>query len=509
MILYDQFVTTARDKMINQAIIHLGKAMSYKDLSASISRLSYLYQKEVEYEKRVAFFTSNSPAVISSFFALTNIKCVIIPINPNLPPEEVVKWMQDADITHIAVTNDLTPRLRQIMQDSRFSRPLIEIEKKKGGEYDKSFVPAPDKDAKEQDTVLILRTSGTSREYKFVELNHKQVYQNALSIRRAYHLIGTDKIFTSMNWADPFAWFHGMMLPLFAGATCVIEFGSQGRELMNFLRETKTTRIVDIPPFYKKLLQTCEAEDGKLPYVKTLTVSHGLLPKKIKARFEKLNKKVIHSYGQTENGWSITQHDTEDTREENDYIGRALAGIKYKILDQNGDPIESKGKKIGQLAIMGPTVMKKYFSKKKEISDKMTRDTLRGTWLYTGDIVEVNGDQDEMHFRYLGRKSDMITTKEGAKIFPGPLDEVLNLVRQVSESAGFILEDRRGHLVLACAVVKAEKAKVSETQIKKFIEGKLPEELRPKVIVFTDNIPKDVAGNPNRFRLRYQFTGII
>jgi long-chain acyl-CoA synthetase len=146
----------------------------------------------------------------------------------------------------------------------------------------------------------------------------------------------------------------------------------------------------------------------------------------------------------------------------------------------------------GELCIKGPQVMKGYWNKPGE-----TKNTLRGDWLYTGDIAVMDADG---YFKIVDRKKDMIIVG-GFNVYPRDVEEVLYQHPKVMEAvvAG-IPDPKSGEIVKAYVVLKqGETATLAE--IIKFCEDKLTGYKRPKVVEFRDSLPKTMVGKILRRQL--------
>jgi fatty-acyl-CoA synthase len=515
MLLSEQFVTNAVKNLAKPAFRSGAKEINYTEIRNAAARLSYLYQNELKSknEVRVAFMTRNAPAVFTTFLALSNNRMVTIPVDPDVTQEQLASWIREADATHVAVTSDTLMKVRDFLQKERLNLPIIEIEKKHGGEYDTSFSPQPDNRPTDMDKILLLRTEGTTQKPRNVIFNHKQLGHAVISLKSPYRLLPTDRFLTSMSWANPFAFLHGFLLPLMTGATCVVDQGLQGADLLNFIVESRVTRLIGTPQFFTKLiatLRTLNQEGGTqrgLPGVKSITVGLGYLSEETKKAYDDLRITVCHTYGQTEAGWTLTMQDAgREKPSEETYrlgaVGRALPGNKYKVIDSNGDEIVGKERRSGQLCVMTPATMTAYLGLEKE-----TKNKIRGTWLYTEDMAELEGDGDDLQVNYIGRKEDVWMDELGP-VSIHPVHEVLRSITGVEDAAGFVLKRSNHKPTIVCAVVKTPGNPLSEKQILDSCRGKLPDYLVPTVLVFTDFIPRDPGGNINGYRLRAQFSGI-
>lgn len=508
MILSQQLILNSSKNLTRSAVRYLGKEILYKDLLASISRLSYLYQHEIGQGVRMAFIARNCPALITTLFAMTNIRAVCIPIDPEAPPEEIVKWLKESKATHISVTSDLLGKVREILQSERLSLPIIEMEKKQGGEYDTSFTPPPEQTPLETDPIFLLRSGGITGKPKFVVFTHRQLLHGSTAIKGHYHLMGTDRIHTTFSWYHPFILMHALLFPLMAGATVVIDHGLQAVDALNFLVESRVTRLVGTPPYFLKLLVICKNEKRVLPGIKSITVGLGSLSAELKRAFDLLKVNVSHCYGQIENLWTIAMQDTKEPGELSEgyvrgFVGKGLPGLKYKVMDNNGDEVEGKERRTGQLALSGPTVMQMYYEREKE-----TKMTIRGTWLYTGDICRLEGEGEDLTITFIGRKEDLIDV--GGEFIPfSRIDTAIRSNPLAMDGAAFSVKDSRDHLVIVCAIVKKAGTAINEKQVLDFCQGTLPSNLVPKAVAFTDVIPRDLGNNVNCSKLRSQFSGIM
>jgi long-chain acyl-CoA synthetase len=509
MILSQQLNLAAVKSATRPALSYLGKEMNYTELRTRVARLSYLFQHDIGHGARVAFLTRNSPAVVASFFALSNTRSITILLDPDKPPSETLDALRESKATHIAVTSDLTSKVRDMLVENRLSLPIIEIEKKQGGEYDTSYTPTPDNVPNDADPILMFRTPGTTGKPKFAIFNHKQVYHAALCVRGPYHLLPTDRVMTTMNWAHPFAFVHGALMPLMAGGTAVIEHGAEGKDFLEWVVKSHVTRIADSPAALLKILLTCKNEKQGLPGVKSVTVGVGFLNQELRKVFTALKIAVAQTYGQAEACWTIAMEDTapegkQDTQtRDRRSVGKGLAGIKYKVLDEKGDEIPGRETRQGMLAIMGPNTMVGYYEREQE-----NRQALRGTWLYTGDYFRLEGEGETLSMTFLGRREELIV-RQGEIISPEAIDGVVRAIPGVQDSAGFPVKTSRDELVLACAVVKVQGSGLNEKQIMDHCHSKMNSDRAPHAVMFVDVIPRDPGGNVKRAKLRSQFSGSV
>lgn len=387
----------------NCAIEFLGKNTTYRDLMAAVARLSYLFQKEIGVGQRVAYLGSNSAAFIPAFFALTNNRSLTIPIDPALSDLELAEWVRDTHPTHVLVTSDTLNRVRDLFRRQNLSLPIIELEKKRAGEYDATFVAPPEHQPNEKDAILLLRTAGTAGRYKYVLFNHLQLQGPLIGLRKLYRFTNNERVLTSMSWSHPFAFVHGMLFPILNGAACIVDRGHRGEDFLKFIAEVRPTRLVDTPDFLQKLAIASGQFKTPLAGIKSATVGTSDLNANAQSLLERMKVKVLRCYGLTENLWTIAMSDFEARSNRM----QGLVGYRYKVIDRSGDEVEGSSRE-GQLCVQAPAVMLRYVLPREEDVKQLMMETIRGTWLYTGDLFRLDDNSDgEPTLTFLGRKDGL------------------------------------------------------------------------------------------------------
>ena len=344
------------------AVEYLGKSQTFREMADQVGRLSYLLLKEVGAGKRVALIASNSPATILTLFALSNIRGLLIPIHPELSDDDTAQWIYDTKPDVLLVTSDYTPRIQDLIRRRGISIQLIEIDKKRGGEYATSYIAPSDQQPTDKDPILLLRTSGTAGKFKYALFSHNQILAAVAGIRRLYKATGSDRFLTTLNWSNPFAFVHGMLFPFLTGNLMVIDHGHEPSALIDFIHQSKVTRLVGFPDFFQKLLLLCHSRQIPLRGIHSVTVGYGSLSPEFTKIFEMLKTQVLNCYGQTENLWTISMSEyfgQSDTPTQSGVL-RPLTGLDYKVIDRNGDEVTGKGPREGQLAVSTPSLMLGY-----------------------------------------------------------------------------------------------------------------------------------------------------
>ena len=144
----------------------------------------------------------------------------------------------------------------------------------------------------------------------------------------------------------------------------------------------------------------------------------------LEAFWSKLGYLVIQGYGLTETAPIVTLNHPFHARQGS--VGSPIAGVEVKIADD------------GEILVRGPNVTTGYYNAPDE-----TRHAFEDGWFHTGDIGKLD---NENRLTILGRKKEMIVTPEGLNVFPSDVENVLNQIPGVRDSA--VIGTDRVHAVL-------------------------------------------------------------
>jgi acyl-CoA synthetase (AMP-forming)/AMP-acid ligase II len=487
------------------ALIDLGKPLSFSDMRKKISQLSFLFQAEIGHGKRIAFLSQNTQAAALSFFAFSNIGCPVIFLDPAETPDSLAQAIKDLEVTHLCAGSDQVSRAADLIRSHGLSNlTVVEIEKKKGGEYDTSFSPPPDHPLQDSDPVLILRQSEHGQPVKYLFFTHKQVYSASTAVRRFYRFAANERVMTTMSWSHPFALVHGLLTPLFASATCAVDPQSpSNEEFLSYLAEQRINRFAGSPKFYYWLLSVCKAAKYLLPGTRSITVGGGHLPGSLRKTFGLLKIPVLQTHGRVEAIWTVAMEDLEKSREGASEM-EGLPGFRYKVLNEEGDEIPGPGSRQGPFALSGEPVMTAFYHPDKTLAEKASKQTIRGTWLYTGEAARLEGENDEIKVKALGPLNDLIHSGQRF-IGPEKIDAAARKLPGLADAAAFVRQDEKGRRFFALAVVASGKPP-SEAQLLEALRQALPDQEAPQSIHFVDVIPRDAFDNLNRSALQRQFS---
>lgn len=190
------------------------------------------------------------------------------------------------------------------------------------------------------------------------------------------------------------------------------------------------------------------------------------------------NTRICMHYGLTEASRSAFMEFHEYAKNLSS-IGKAAPNVDIRIID-------------GEICVKGEHVTKSYWN---ESPERIAQD-FHGDYFRTGD----SGWMDEDGHIYIkGRIKEMINVG-GEKVSPMEVEDVLNAIPQIKESACCAMPDKvMGEVVEAFIV---EKEPITDAEIMEIIKPQLENYKWPKKIQRIAEIPKTSSGKIQRLQLK-------
>ena len=247
----------------------------------------------------------------------------------------------------------------------------------------------------EDDTLLILFTSGSEKEPKAVQLTHRNISSNYESLTRAFQFTGDDIFLANLPYFHVFGQTANLWVPFSVGMTLVtyanpLDF----KKICEIVREEKVTLMAGTPTFFWGYLRN--SAPGDFDTARILLTGADKCPDALREGFLKKHGKVLlEAYGTTETSPGITVNTPVNNRPGS--VGRPLDGVRLRV--EHYETGEECGKgEIGKILVRGPNVMKGYFD-----DFEQTSLSIRHGWYDTGDMGYLDADGYLWHVGRLKR----------------------------------------------------------------------------------------------------------
>jgi fatty-acyl-CoA synthase len=171
--------------------------------------------------------------------------------------------------------------------------------------------------------------------------------------------------------------------------------------------------------------------------------------------------------------------------------GRAAAGIRIELLDDDGAPVPDGA--VGEISVRSRVIMNGYWKRARE-----TADALRDGWLRTGDM----GVRDDGGFLHIvDRKKDMIVTG-GFNVYPKEIEDVLTGHESVWEAAVIGLPDEKWGESVTAFVVPRPGMEIDTAALTALVKRRKGTHQAPKRVEVVSELPTTGVGKIDKKALR-------
>jgi acyl-[acyl-carrier-protein]-phospholipid O-acyltransferase/long-chain-fatty-acid--[acyl-carrier-protein] ligase len=158
----------------------------------------------------------------------------------------------------------------------------------------------------EQQDAVILFTSGSEKDPKAVELTHRNIHSNIISISERYSLNENDIFLANLPYFHVFGLTGNLWAPLYHGMT-IISYANplDYRKVCDIVRDDKPTLMVGTPSFFWGYLR--KSEPGDFASLRLALCGADKCPDALREGFmEKHNLVLYEAYGTTETAPGIS-----------------------------------------------------------------------------------------------------------------------------------------------------------------------------------------------------------
>lgn len=509
MNLSGQLTDTAKKVPNKPAYVFQDKSTTYMELEGAVTKFASCL-REMGYKKgdHIALVVGNSPYYVIGLYGALRLGAVVIPINPLYTAHEMTYILKNGDVKAVITMDVLMKKFEAIADQLPEVEHYISCESGKEVSFDgfsllpklKSFTEIvaagsldfAEPELDEQDTALILYTSGTTGQPKGAILTHKNLYSNAKDVADYLTINGDDRMIAALPMFHVFCLTVSLNAPLMNGGTILIVPSFSPTEVFRIAVENEATIFAGVPTMYNYLLQSIAGNENSFTGIRMCISGGASMPVALLKQFEQaFNVEISEGYGLSEAS-PVTCFNPLDRPRKPGSIGTNILHVENKVVDEFG--VEVPVGEVGELVVQGPNVMKGYYKMPEE-----TAVSLKDGWLHTGDMARMD---DEGYFYIVDRKKDMILVG-GYNVYPREVEEVLYSHPSITETAVIGIPDpNTGEAVISFVV--SDDPTLKEDVLIDFCRSHLAKYKVPKEIEFLDELPKNTTGKILRKNLRAQ-----
>ncbi|QBZ98734.1 AMP-binding protein [Flavobacterium sangjuense] len=463
---------------------------TYNDLYEKANQLAHVLVDDLGLVSgnRVLIRSANNPMMVACWFAILKTGGIVVSTMPLLRSKELTTIIDCAEISHALCDKALQDEMNLVKSDFLKSTCFYDELETLMQSKAKTFT---NYHSKSDSVALIGFTSGTTGLPKMTSHYHKDIL-NICEAFPPYSLQPTQKdIFTG---SPPLGFTFGLgglvLFPMYFGASTFLIEKPTPEMLLQAIQEHKITICFTAPTAWRVI--TSKVTDFDISSLRKCVSAGETLPLKVwQDWYDATGLKIIDGIGATEMLHIFISSNTENMKP--GATGLAITGYEAKIIDANGNELPKN--EPGRLVVRGITGCKYLNRIEKQ------KQYVENGWNVTGDIFRQDEDG---YFWFVARGDDMIISS-GYNIAAIEVESVLLTHEDILECAVVGLPDEeRGMLVCAHIVLK-EKSKATDN-MKNHIQHWFKEVAAPykypRVIYFTEALPKTETGKIQRFKLK-------
>jgi long-chain acyl-CoA synthetase len=425
------------------------------DLSARAA--GWLQARGLRPGDAVGLMTPNVPHFPVFYYGVLRAGGVVVPMNPLLKTREVAHYLSDSGARLLlaagSAADEAAAGAAAAGAEAVISGPALA---EAAGWPPAAVCPRAD-----DDTAVILYTSGTTGTPKGAELTHASLRRNAAVTATSLLGLGPDDVVMGcLPLFHTFGQTCGLNAAVLSGACLTLIARFSPAAALQVIERDRVTVFEGVPTMYVGMLAEAEraaAADFDTSSLRLCVSGGAALPVEVLHGFEKRFQTVIlEGYGLSETSPVAT------------FNRRDVAPGT-----------------VGEVAIRGHNVMKGYRGK-----PEATAAAIRDGWFYTGDLGRV----DEEGFYYIvDRKKDMII-RGGYNVYPREVEEVLYEHPAVREAAVIGLPHPALGEEVGAAVSLRPGSSATPDELRQYVRERVAAYKYPRHVWLVDELPKGPTG---------------
>ncbi|MEV0173636.1 acyl-CoA synthetase [Streptomyces sp. NPDC050803] len=483
---------SARRTPARIAVEHRDRSWTYEALDDAVSRAAnVLLDQGLAPGDRVGAYGHNSDAYLIGFLACARAGLVHVPVNQNLTGDDLAYIVGQSGSALVLTDPDLAARL----PDGVRTLPLRDAE---GSLLDllPTTPPYDGPEARGEDLVQLLYTSGTTALPKGAMMTHRALVHEYLSAITALDLSAGDRPVHALPLYHS-AQMHVFLVPYLAvGASNIVLDAPDGDRLFDLIEGGRVDSLFAPPTVWIGLANRPDFTTRELTGLRKAYYGASIMPvpvlERLRARLPKLA--FYNCFGQSEIGPLATVLAPDEHKGRMDSCGRTVLFVDARVVDEDGKDVPDGTP--GEIVYRSPQLCEGYWDKPEE-----TAEAFRDGWFHSGDLAvrDAHG-----YFTIVDRVKDVINSG-GVLVASRQVEDALYTHEAVAEVAVVGLPDERW--IEAVTAVVVPRGEVTEAELIDHAREKLTSFKAPKRVLFVDELPRNASGKILKRELRDRLTG--
>ncbi|MFC0239333.1 class I adenylate-forming enzyme family protein [Rhodopseudomonas telluris] len=477
------------------------RMLSYSELDVSVRRIAAsLASLGIARGDRVALFLGNCWEFLAVTLACNRIGALVVPIGTRQRKAELDFLLGNSGARLLVFESELADQIPSAAEAPELAHRFVAHGTAAGARPFEDLLATSPAEAPlaaihEDDTAVILYTSGTTGKPKGAELTHLSILHSAYAFARAHELTEHDRGLVAVPLSHVTG-LVGVSYATLAAGGCVVLM-RQAYKTPDFLAlasREKITYSILVPAIYTLVAMSPEFDKHDLSAWRIGCFGGAPMPvPTIEMLSQRLpNLQLRNAYGATETTSPTTIMPQAFWRGHMDSVGQVIPYAHVRVVDT--DDHEVAPGEPGELLIAGPMVVPRYWQR----PDANAKEFVNGYWR-SGDIGSIDADG---FVRVFDRKKDMIN-RGGFKIFSAEVENVICGIDGVLETAIIGTPDPVLGERVNAIVVTTDGAQLSERDVAAYCAARMSDYKVPEsIIIRSEPLPRNANGKIQKTVLR-------
>ncbi|WP_316159933.1 class I adenylate-forming enzyme family protein [Bradyrhizobium sp. SZCCHNRI20481] len=483
-----------------EALVYGAVRLSWREVMATAARIAGgLQARGLQKGDRLAVLLGNRMEFVLTLFAAAKLGLITVLLSTRQQTPEIAYVLKDCGARLLLHEAALADRLPAAAETQELAGRIAVDDRPARSDFAALADHAAHEnhvEVTEEDTAMILYTSGTTGRPKGAMLAHCNIVHSSMIYEACLGLTPADRSIAAV----PLGHVTGVVANITSMARCagtlIIMPEFKADEYLKLAARERVTYTVMVPAMYNLCLLQRDFDSHDLSSWRIGGFGGAPMPV---ATIEKLAAKVpglrlVNAYGSTETTSPATLMPPDLTARQIDSVGLPCPGASILVMDGQGRELP-RGE-IGEIWIGGGQVIKGYWNNPRATAESFTA----GYW-HSGDLGSIDADN---FVRVFDRQKDMIN-RGGLKIYSAEVESVLASHPAVVESAIIarpcpVLGERVHAVVVTREPMSAEALR--SWCAERVSDYKVPETLT----VTADPLPRNANGKVMKRQLREALT---
>ena len=488
----------ARSDPAAKAIEARSERITYGELwRSAVTLAAHLLGRGLSPGDRVATVTENDPVQVALLFACALGRLALVPLNRRLTSPELGAQLDVVSPALVVASATHLDDAASAVRASGVAPAVCALDALRaaaragGGEVrDPGGLDVVVAEARDEEPLLVVFTSGTTGRAKGAVLSHANCFWTNLSLDAAVPLTADDVVLQVLPQHHVGGWNVQPLQAWWKGATLVLERVFEPDRILALIERRRVTTMMGVPTMYLLLAEQPGFAGADLSSLRRVVVGGAAMPSDLLQVWMRRGVAVVQGYGLTEASPNVLCLAARDAPSHPGSVGRPYGYVDVALHDPEGNRVDGEG--AGELWVAGPNVFAGYWQ-----DAAATAATMSGEWLKTGDVAERDG---EGFLRIRGRVKDLYVSG-GENVYPAEVEASLRQHPGISDAAVIGVADRRWGEVGMAFVQLRPGAALTEHEVIAHCRKRLAGFKVPRQVVVLEELPQLASGKVDKHRL--------